>query len=79
MKHTVRTRDYGTTKKVVDIDSYTRGKAIKVFCTECLGFEDNPKDCTAKMCPLFPFRGKTQVAYTEGRALKEGERTGYAY
>jgi hypothetical protein len=29
----------------------------------CLGFEENPKNCTSRMCPLYPFRGKTLLAY----------------
>ena len=65
MKHTVRTKDYTSTKKVVEIDAYARAKAIKVFCTECLGYEDHPSDCTAFLCPLFPFRGKSHAAYTD--------------
>lgn len=73
MKHTVKTKDYGTTKKVVDIDNYARARAIKAFCTECLGFEENPRDCTAKTCPLYPFRGRTTVAMVEGRPIKNGE------
>ena len=37
----------------------TRGLAIKLHCTECMGFEENPTGCTSKHCPLFPYRGKT--------------------
>lgn len=65
MKHTIRTKDYGTTGKVKDVD-LARSLAIKAFCTECLGFEEHPKDCTAKLCPLYPFRGKTQIAFHGG-------------
>ena len=57
--HTVRTRDGGTRK----IGTYTRGLAIKLHCTECLGFEGDPKECTCPKCPLFPFRGRSQAAY----------------
>jgi len=66
MKHTIRTKEYTTTKKVASIDPYGRRKAIHVFCTECLGYEDHPSDCTAVLCPLFPFRGKSMAAYVEG-------------
>lgn len=38
---------------------YGRKLAIYLKCTECLGWEDNPRDCTGKLCPLYPFRGKT--------------------
>jgi hypothetical protein len=37
----------------------TRKLAIAAHCTECLGFEDNPVNCTSLFCPLFPFRAKT--------------------
>jgi len=37
----------------------TKAKAIKCFCTECLGWEVNPKDCTSEHCPLYLYRGKT--------------------
>ena len=37
----------------------TRKLAMSCFCTECLGWEDNPSDCTAPLCPLYPFRAKT--------------------
>lgn len=65
MNHTVRTKDYGETKKVVEIDHYTRAR----FCTECMGFEEHPRNCTAKLCPLFPFRGKVLDAYVDGTEL----------
>lgn len=57
--HTIRTKDGGT-KEV----SINRGKAIKLMCTECMGWgEADPKDCTAPLCPLYPFRGKILLAY----------------
>ena len=37
----------------------TRKTAIAAFCTECLGWETSPADCTARHCPLYPFRAKT--------------------
>lgn len=59
MKHTVRSRDGG----FADIEPYTRGVAIKVHCTECMGYEHHPRDCTAVNCALHPFRGKSQKAF----------------
>jgi len=56
--HQVKTPNNGL--KTVQI---TRGQAIKGFCTECMGFEGNPSDCTAPTCFLYPFRGKTYLAY----------------
>lgn len=40
----------------------TRKMAIFCHCTECMGFEDHPSDCTSKHCALFPFRGRTRKA-----------------
>jgi hypothetical protein len=57
MNHNVRTRDSETKT----IENYTRGMAIKVMCTECLGWEEHPKDCTSPLCPLFPYRKKTMA------------------
>jgi hypothetical protein len=37
----------------------TRKLAMACFCTECLGWETNPSECTAPLCPLFPYRVKT--------------------
>ena len=65
MRHTVRHKEYGINEnqQLVEVDGYTRGLAIKMFCTECLGHEDNPSTCTSKLCPLFPYRGKSQKAW----------------
>lgn len=59
MKHTVRTKDDGTITLEI-----SRSKAIKLMCTECMGFgEDHPQNCSNKLCPLYPFRGISQAAY----------------
>ena len=55
LSHTVLCAD-GKTKV---INNYQRALAIKLFCVNCLGWEEHPKDCTDKFCPLYPFRGKT--------------------
>ena len=52
--HTVRTAD-GKTKMFKKL---SRSLAIKMLCTECMGFGD-PKECTSPLCPVFPFRKKT--------------------
>jgi len=57
-KHTIR-RKSGKLKNV----ELTRSLAIKAFCTECLGYEGHPKDCECFNCPLWPFRGKTTIAF----------------
>lgn len=38
-----------------------RKMAIKAKCTECMGWEGNPNECTAILCPLYPFRGRTML------------------
>lgn len=43
--------------------SLNRGKAIKAMCTECMGWECNPIECTDKYCPLYPWRGKILLSY----------------
>lgn len=57
VRHRVRTSDGGT-KEI----KLTRGLAIKLACTECLGWGENPKECTSPMCPLFPYRGRTMAS-----------------
>ena len=54
--HRVRTADQG----FIELHPYNKNLSIACMCTECLGFETNPIDCTAITCPLFPYRRKTQ-------------------
>jgi len=55
ISHTVRTSDGGR----VTFKDYRMKRAIRCFCVECLGWSGDPLDCTAPLCPLFPFRRKT--------------------
>jgi len=55
-RHVVRTADGRYTELKM-----TRKLAMSAFCTECLGFEINPKDCTSKTCPMYPFRSRTEA------------------
>lgn len=55
--HTVRHRDGGT----VTIERYSRTKAIKLWCSECMGFEEDVLECTDKKCPFFPFKRRTTL------------------
>lgn len=66
---TIRCKD----GKKKDVGEITRTLAIKLFCTECLGYgEGHPKDCTDKSCPLFSFRGISQLSYSsEGAIVSE--------
>jgi len=52
--HRIRSK----TGELVEVGGYSPRKAIKAFCTECMGFETHPKDCTSTNCPIYPFRGK---------------------
>ena len=59
--HAVRTKDGHT----ITIEKYTRGKAIRLFCTECMGWSGDPvKECTDTLCPLFTFRKRTLATYS---------------
>jgi hypothetical protein len=55
MKHRIRTAEGGTK----ELDHYARRLAIRSHCTECLGWESHPRNCTSLHCALYPFRGKT--------------------
>lgn len=60
MKHTVKTKSGNT----VEIEPYYRSTAIKLMCTECMGYgEAHPDKCDSITCPLYPYRGKTTKAY----------------
>lgn len=62
VSHTIRTNSAdGKGRKT--INGYTKSLAIKAHCTECMGFESNPADCTSVNCALYPFRKKTLIAY----------------
>jgi hypothetical protein len=53
VRHTVRASDGGLISLRL-----TRKSAIAAQCTECMG-DDHPINCTAYLCPLWPFRAKT--------------------
>lgn len=51
-KHTIRSKDSGT-KEV----SLTPIKAIRLNCLECICWVPSEvKNCTSKLCPLYPYR-----------------------
>lgn len=60
--HTVRTRDGGT--KAIKAG---RKQAILLMCVECLGWETHPRDCTSRLCPLYPYRGITHASQRSGQ------------
>jgi len=62
-KHTVRHADGGT----ITIENYSRTKAIKLMCSECMGFESDTKGCTDFKCPLFPYRGERTIQLNRAR------------
>ena len=55
VQHEIRARNGG----FVRLSRYGRKMAIKCMCMECLGWEFDPKECPSKLCPLYPFRGRT--------------------
>lgn len=57
VEHVIRTRA-GHTKKL----RYGRKMAVSLMCTECMGWENNPQDCTSPLCPLYPFRNYTMAS-----------------
>lgn len=57
VKHTIRTKDGG----FIELQ-YARGQAIRLHCTECMGWEEHPKDCSAVHCALYPYRGRTRMS-----------------
>ena len=69
LSHAVRHAKGGT----IVIEKYTRSKAIRVFCSECLGWDEDPKKCTDPLCPLFPFRRKIWI--TSRDIPHEGSQT----
>lgn len=53
IKHRIRADENGNTRVV----TLTARRAIIEHCKECMGFNANEvRRCTAKLCPLFPFR-----------------------
>lgn len=58
--HTVRHKDNGT----ITIKNYNIQKAVKLYCSECCGFESDPRDCLDHLCPLYPYRGYTMLNRT---------------
>jgi hypothetical protein len=47
------------------IDNYTRSKAIKAFCKDCMcGVTAEIRNCTATLCPLYAFRPYLKPAET---------------
>jgi len=55
--HKFRTKNNGFREEWIN-----RKEAIKLHCTECMGWETDPKCCTSPLCPLYPFRGKTKLS-----------------
>lgn len=64
--HTIRAVNGGTITAELN-----RGRAIKAMCTECMGFEAHPKECTSTLCPLFPWRGKIRLSWGNSGAILE--------
>lgn len=69
-KHTIRHADGGT----ITIENYSRTKAIRLMCSECMGFESDTKGCTDFKCPLFPYRGEKTIMANRSRIDPEIKR-----
>jgi hypothetical protein len=68
MNHTIRHEDGGT----VEVKGVTRTKAIKLMCTECMGWiTTDVGKCTSTLCPLYPYRRPCMAAKGE-RIAKSG-------
>ena len=57
IRHTIRTST-GCYREL----NLTRKLAMAAYCTECMGYEDNPINCTSTCCPMYPWRAKTGVS-----------------
>ena len=53
--HTVRHKDGGT----ITFKNYSLKLAVLLNCSDCCGFESDPRQCPDKLCPMWPFRGYT--------------------
>ena len=52
IKHTVINKNF----ERIEVELTAR-KAIQLFCKECVGWVNRDvKNCTSKLCPLWPFR-----------------------
>jgi hypothetical protein len=69
--HTVRAADGGN----ATFPDYTRGFAIHAHCSECMGWEGNPRDCTATRCALYPFRGMTHRTREASKVPSTGRKS----
>lgn len=57
IRHTIRHKDYIPTDPKTRTVTITRGKAIRLFCCECMGHQAyEVKNCPDKLCPLFPYK-----------------------
>jgi len=49
----------------------TFAKAIKLFCIECMGFQQQEvKNCTSKLCPLFKYKTGVEEKETKVKLSK---------
>ena len=40
---------------------------IRVFCTECMKYDTDPKHCKNGLCPLYPWRGQSYIGLKRGQ------------
>lgn len=72
--HTIHAQDGG----LVEVKHYAPRRAIKVFCTECFSWEGDPAvSCTSPNCPLYPYRGRSMVAWRSHSLRQAPESSGF--
>lgn len=54
--HTVKHKD----GELIDV-YVSKSRAIKLYCTQCMDFMEHPNKCVKRNCPLYPFRGKSNL------------------
>jgi len=70
-KHRLKTAD----RRTVELSPYYRSTAIACMCAECMGWQCHPIDCTDELCPLYPFRGRTERTLHGDKREKLARRT----
>jgi hypothetical protein len=72
--HTIHAQDGG----LVEVKHYAPRRAIKAFCTECLAWEGDPADgCTSPNGSLYPYRGRSMVAWRSHSLRRAPESSGF--
>lgn len=72
IRHTIRTKNSDAKEVTLTFKS-----AIRAFCAECCGWvETETRRCTAKLCPLWPFRCSGIIPVDPIRSKRTASRNG---